>query len=346
MSRYAIITGAGGQDGSYLADLLLSKDYYVIGMIRRNSTRQTMHRIEHLFSHPRFQIVYGDITDMSSILHLLNIAKEKGACDSSHPLEFYNLAAQSHVQVSFEVPVYTTNADAMGTLNVLEAVRQLGMVSHTRIYQASTSELYGSAMPPQTEMTPFQPRSPYAISKLYSYWIVRNYREAYNMFAINGILFNHESERRGEEFVSRKVTRAVSRYHIDKTPLRIGNLYAKRDWGYAPDYVYGMWLMMQQDTPQDFVLATNVCYTVKQMIDVAYKVIGVDVRWEGEGLDEKGYDAKTGDTLVVIDPSYFRPTEVHHLQGDANLAKSVLGWKHTTSFEEMITRMVEHDLRT
>lgn len=350
MKRCAIITGVGGQDGSYLADLLLSKDYVVLGMTRRNSTAATLHRIQHLLSHSSFHMYYGDVTDLSSIIQMLQDATTcypEVSVSPETPIELYHLAAQSHVQVSFETPIYTTQTDAIGTLNVLEAVRRLQMTQTCRVYQASTSELYGSSLPPQNETTPFQPRSPYAISKLYGYWIVRNYREAFGMYAVNGILFNHESERRGEEFVSRKVTQAVAKYVQNKqafTPLRLGNLYAKRDWGYAPDYVDGMWQMLQQPQPADYVLATGICHTVKDLITIAFAVVGVSIRWEGTGVDEKGYDVTTGHLLIEIDPQYFRLTEVDHLQGDASYARNTLDWKCTTSFIDMVKKMVQYDL--
>jgi GDPmannose 4,6-dehydratase len=344
MKRCAVITGVGGQDGSYLADLLISKGYMVFGMTRRNSTAATLHRIQHIMHEPSFKMYYGDVTDLSSIIQMLQDAV---STNTESPIEVYHLAAQSHVQVSFETPIYTAQTDAIGTLNVLEAVRRLGLTDKCRIYQASTSELFGSSLPPQNEDTPFQPRSPYAISKLYGYWIVRNYREAFGMYAVNGILFNHESERRGEEFVSRKVTKAVARYVHDTQsfkPLRLGNLYAKRDWGYAPDYVYGMWRMLQEPKPADYVLATGTCHTVKDLITIAFGVVDVKIRWEGTGVDEKGYDATTNRLLIEIDPHYFRLTEVNHLEGDASFARETLGWECHTCFEDLVKKMVDFDL--
>ncbi len=349
--KCAIITGVGGQDGSFLADLLLSKGYLVMGMIRRHSTAATLHRIQHLLNDPAFHLYYGDVTDISSILQMLQDAITKYHHEvnpsQDNPIELYHLAAQSHVQVSFETPIYTTQTDAVGTLNILEAVRRFHLINKCRIYQASTSELYGSSLPPQNETTAFHPRSPYAISKLYAYWTVRNYREAFGMYAVNGILFNHESERRGEEFVSRKVTMAVGKYARNPqsfVPLRLGNLYAKRDWGYAPDYVYGMWQMLQQPHPADYVLASGVCHTVKDLITIAFRVINVDIRWEGVGVEEKGFDASTNQLLIEIDPQYFRRTEVDHLQGDASFAREAIGWTCHTNFHDMIQKMVQYDV--
>jgi GDPmannose 4,6-dehydratase len=288
--------------------------------------------------------MYGDMTDMASIFHLFQMALSNPASKDG-PIEVYNLAAQSHVKVSFETPLYTSQSDAVGVLNILEAVIALNLKDKVRFYQASTSELYGSSPAPQNEDTPFQPRSPYAISKLYAYWMVRNYRDAYNMYAVNGILFNHESERRGETFVSRKITRGVaSYYHTKQGVLTLGNLYALRDWGYAPDYVRAMWQILQQNTPEDYVISTGHSHTVKDFVDAAFAVINVTIRWEGINQDEKGYNAITGDLLVTIDPSYYRPTEVDHLCGDNTKATSKLDWAPSVYFEEMVKRMVEYDI--
>lgn len=347
--RCAIITGIAGQDGSYLSEFLLHKGYHVYGMIRRNSSK-TEDRLLISKKYSTLHLMYGDITDIVSIFALFKKCLSDLPVHESNIIEVYNLAAQSHVQVSFETPLYTCNADAIGVLNLFEVIVQLGLQKRVRIYQASTSEMFGSASAPQSEQTVFEPRSPYAISKLYSYWTVRNYREAYCMYAVNGILFNHESERRGETFVSRKITRLVATYRECKKhcknewkPLAIGNLYSKRDWGYAPEYVQAMWLMLQQDTARDMVIATGHSHSVKEFIDEAFSYIGVTMRWEGVGLDEKGYDFDTGELLVYVDPKFFRPTEVNHLQGDATLATQVLGWKPRITFYELVRIMVDSE---
>jgi GDPmannose 4,6-dehydratase len=338
----ALITGVTGQDGSYLAELLLEKGYEVHGIKRRASQFNT-DRIDHLYTDPhadevRFFLHYGDLTDASNLIRIVQETK---------PDEIYNLAAQSHVQVSFDTPEYTANVDALGTLRLLEAIRILDLTGKTRFYQASTSELYGKVQEtPQTEATPFYPRSPYGVAKLYAYWITVNYREAYDIHASNGILFNHESPRRGETFVTRKITRAVARIKLglqEKTYL--GNLSAKRDWGHARDYVEGMWRILQHDTPGDYVLATGQTTTVRDFATMAFKAAGIDLAWEGEGEDEKGYDAATGQCVVEIDPRYYRPTEVDLLQGDAAKARETLGWQPATSLKAMTREMVENDLQ-
>lgn len=344
--KVALITGITGQDGSYLAEFLLNKGYEVHGVMRRSSSFNTA-RIEHLYldewvrdmkRERLLNLHYGDMTDSSSIIRLL---------DTIHPDEIYNLAAQSHVKVSFEVPEYTAETDAVGTLRLLEGVRIIHCENNTRIYQASTSELYGKVQQvPQNELTPFYPRSPYACAKLYSYWIMRNYRESYGMFTANGILFNHESERRGETFVTRKITMAAARIASGKQDkLYLGNLDAKRDWGYAPDYVECMWLMLQQPEPDDFVIATGEFHTVREFCSLAFAEAGITLDWQGKGLEEKGIDAATGKVLVEIDPRFFRPAEVEQLLGDPTKAKTVLGWNpRKTSFEQLIKIMVRHDL--
>lgn len=339
----ALITGITGQDGAYLAEMLLKKGYTVHGVKRRSSSFNTG-RIDHLYADPhernsRFFLHYGDLTDGTNLIRLIQ---------EMQPTEIYNLAAQSHVQVSFETPEYTANADAVGTLRLLEAIRILHMENTVRFYQASTSELFGKVQEvPQKETTPFYPRSPYGVAKLYAYWITVNYREAYGMHASNGILFNHESPIRGETFLTRKVSRAVAAIHLGmlKT-LFVGNLDAMRDWGHARDYVEGMWLMMQQDTPDDYVLATGEMHAVREFIERAFAVIGRRIAWRGTGTDELGIDAKTGSTLVRVDPRYFRPTEVELLIGDPTKARQKLGWKHTTSFDDLVTEMVTSDIRT
>lgn len=346
MSKKALITGITGQDGSYLAELLLEKGYEVHGMIRRSSSFNTG-RIEHLYmtdyiedmhNEKKLHLHYGDMTDTPSLLTLIQ---------NIQPDEIYNLAAQSHVKVSFETPEYTANADALGTLRLLEAIRSLGLTKKTKFYQASTSELYGLIREvPQTETTPFYPRSPYGVAKLYGYWIVVNYREAYNMFAVNGILFNHESERRGETFVTRKITLAVARIAAGRQKkLYLGNLNAKRDWGYAKDYVECMWLMLQHDTPEDFVIATGEYHDVREFCTLAFLEVGIELRWEGSGIDEKGIDKKTGKVLIEVDPRYFRPTEVEELLGDPSKAKRLLKWNPSqTGFHELVKKMVKSDL--
>lgn len=336
MSKSAFITGVTGQDGSYLAEFLLEKGYEVHGMVRRASFHNTQ-RIDHLMDNPHFHVYGGDMSDSSSVMRILAECR---------PDEIYNLAAQSHVQLSFEAPEYAGDVDALGTLRVLEAVRILGMTQSCRIYQASTSELFGKVEEvPQRETTPFHPYSPYAVAKQYGFWIVKEYREAYGMFAVNGILFNHESERRGENFVTRKITLAASRIVQGKQDvLYLGNLNSLRDWGYAKDYVECMWLMLQHSQPEDFVIATGVQHSVREFVELAFHHLGISIRWEGEGLNEKGYDAKTGKLIVAVDPAFYRPTDVVNLWGDPTKAKTVLGWDpQKTSYEELVRIMVEHD---
>jgi GDPmannose 4,6-dehydratase len=340
--KVALITGVTGQDGAYLSELLLSKGYEVHGIKRRSSSFNTA-RIDHLYEDPHkqgvnFHLHYGDMTDSTNLIRIIQQVQ---------PDEIYNLAAQSHVQVSFETPEYTANADGIGTLRILEAIRILGLEKKTRFYQASTSELYGLVQEtPQRETTPFYPRSPYAAAKMYAYWITVNYREAYGMYACNGILFNHESPLRGETFVTRKITRAVSHIHHGlQDKLYLGNIDAKRDWGHAKDYVEGMWRMLQQDVAEDFVLATGQTQTVREFVELSFAEVGVTINWQGTGVDEKGLCAKTGKTLVEIDPRYFRPTEVDLLLGDPAKAKAKLGWTHTTSFKQLVKDMMEADLK-
>jgi GDPmannose 4,6-dehydratase len=337
--KKALITGITGQDGSYLAELLLEKGYQVHGIIRRSSSFNTK-RIDHLYKDPHAKNVnmflhYGDLTDSSNLHRLI---------EKINPDEIYNLGAQSHVQVSFEVPEYTASVDGVGTLRLLEAIRSIGLP--VKFYQASTSELYGKAQEiPQKETTPFYPRSPYAAAKLYAYWIVVNYREGYNMFACNGILFNHESPRRGKTFVTRKITRAAASIAEGvQDKLYLGNLNSKRDWGYAADFVQGMWLMLQQKTPEDFVLATGRTSTVRQFVELSFKAVGIDLKWEGSGAEEKGINNKTGAVIVEIDPKYFRPTEVDILIGDASKAKRLLNWEAKTTLEQLVEMMIKHDL--
>jgi GDPmannose 4,6-dehydratase len=342
MAKTALITGVTGQDGAYLAELLLSKGYHVHGVKRRSSMFNTQ-RIDHLYkdqhdAQVRFKLHYGDLTDSTNLIRIIQEVQ---------PDEIYNLAAQSHVKVSFETPEYTANADAIGTLRLLEAIRILNLTEKTRFYQASTSELYGLVQAvPQNEETPFYPRSPYGVAKLYAYWITKNYREAYGIYACNGILFNHESPIRGETFVTRKITRAAAKIKLGlQDKLYLGNLDAERDWGHARDYVEGMWLMMQQEKPDDYVLATGIKITVRQFVDWAFAEVGITLAWKGEGIDEKGYDAATGNSLVEIDPRYFRPTEVDLLVGDASKAEKNLGWKPKLSVAELVKEMVQSDLR-
>ncbi len=339
--KRALITGITGQDGSYLAEFLLDKGYEVHGIIRRSSSFNTK-RIDHLYKDPHEKDVnlflhYGDMTDSTNIIRLLQ---------EIQPDEIYNLAAQSHVKVSFETPEYTANADALGTLRLLEAIRLLGLEKKVRFYQASTSELFGKVVEiPQKETTPFYPRSPYAVAKLYAYWITVNYREAYNIFASNGILFNHESPRRGETFVTRKITRAVARISLGlQDKLYLGNLDAKRDWGYAPDYVRAMWMILQHDEPDDFVIATGECHSVREFVEAAFKYVGIDIEWHGKGVDEKGYQKGTNRVLVEVDPMYFRPTEVDILQGDPSKAKEKLKWEPQVKFDELVKIMMETDI--
>jgi len=345
--KKALITGITGQDGSFLAEFLLEKGYEVHGIIRRSSTFNTG-RIEHLYlqewvrdqKKPRaVNLHYGDMTDSSSLIRIIG---------EIQPDEIYNLAAQSHVKVSFDVPEYTADTDAVGTLRLLEAVRMLGLEKKTKIYQASTSELFGLVQEvPQRETTPFYPRSPYGVAKQYGFWITKNYREAYGMFAVNGILFNHESERRGENFVTRKITLAAAAIANGKQDkLYLGNLSALRDWGYARDYVECMWLILQHETPEDFVIATGEMHTVREFCTLAFREAGITLRWEGTGVDEKGIDEKTGKTLVEVDPKFFRPTEVEQLCGDPSKAKALLGWNpRKTSFEKLVHIMVQHDMK-
>ena len=337
----ALITGVTGQDGAYLAELLLGKGYEVHGIKRRSSSFNTS-RVDHLYHDPHdqeigFHLHYGDLTDATNLIRLMQ---------EIQPTEIYNLAAQSHVQVSFETPEYTANSDALGTLRLLEAMRILGMGERARFYQASTSELFGKVVEsPQSETTPFQPRSPYAVAKLYAYWITVNYREAYGFHASNGILFNHEGPTRGETFVTRKIVRAVAAIELGhQKRLYLGNLDAERDWGHARDYVEGTWSILQQPSPDDYVLATGECHSVREFVELAFVEVGPTIEWQGTELDEKGRDAKTGDVLVEIDPRYFRPTEVDHLLGDPSKARRVLGWQHRTSFHELVAEMVSADL--
>ena len=347
MKKVALITGITGQDGSYLAELLISKGYEVHGIMRRSSTFNTG-RIEHLYldewvrdmkKDRLVNLHYGDMTDSSSLIRIIQTVK---------PDEIYNLAAHSHVKVSFDVPEYTADTVATGTLRLLEAVRILGMEKQTRIYQASTSELFGKVQEvPQRETTPFYPRSPYAVAKQYGFWIVKNYREAYGMFAVNGILFNHESERRGETFVTRKITMAAARIALGmQNKLYLGNLSSRRDWGYAKDYVECMWRMLQYDQPEDFVIATGEMHTVREFCTLAFREAGIELEWQGEGLQEKGVEKGTGRVLVEVDSKYFRPTEVEQLMGDPTKARTLLGWNPTsTSFPDLVKIMVKHDLK-
>jgi GDPmannose 4,6-dehydratase len=347
MGKVALITGITGQDGSFLAELLLEKGYDVHGIIRRSSSFNTG-RIEHLYIdelikdmhlEKKVQLHYGDMTDSTNLIRLIREIK---------PDEIYNLAAMSHVKVSFEVPEYTADTDGIGTLRLLEAVRFLGYEERTKVYQASTSELFGKVQEvPQSETTPFYPRSPYGVAKLYGFWITKNYREAYNMFCVNGILFNHESERRGETFVTRKITLAASRIAKGtQEKLYLGNLDSKRDWGYAKDYVECMWLILQAEEPEDYVIATGEMHTVREFATLAFKTAGIDLRWEGTGVDEKGICGCTGKVCVEVDPKYFRPTEVEQLLGDPTKAKTKLGWNPTrTSFEKLVDIMVKSDMK-
>jgi len=349
--KKALITGITGQDGAYLAELLLEKGYEVHGIKRRSSSFNTG-RVDHLYKDPhdadvRFFMHYGDLTDATNLIRIIQ---------ETRPDEIYNLAAQSHVKVSFETPEYTANSDALGTLRILEAIRILGLEKAVRFYQASTSEMYGKVREtPQTEATPFYPRSPYGAAKVYGYWITVNYREAYNMFACNGILFNHESPVRGETFVTRKVTRAVARMHLGlQDCVYLGNLEARRDWGHARDYVEAMWRILQQDAPDDFVIATGEAHSVRDLVEKAFDEVGVQLRWEGEGIEETGIvdriEGRTsalrdGDKVVRIDPGYYRPTEVDHLLGDPTKAKEVLGWEPRVTFDALVRTMVQEDLK-
>lgn len=341
--KVALITGVTGQDGAYLAEFLLEKGYEVHGIKRRSSSFNTA-RVDHLYYDPhgenvRFFMHYGDMTDSTNLIRLIQ---------EIQPTEIYNLAAQSHVQVSFDTPEYTANADGLGPLRILEAIRILKMEGETRFYQASTSELFGDVKEtPQTEATPFAPRSPYAAAKLYAYWITVNYREAYNMYACNGILFNHEGPTRGETFVTRKITRAVAAIELGvNEKLYLGNLDAKRDWGHARDYVEGQWMILQHDKPDDFVLATGETHSVREFVELAFHHVGRTLEWQGSGIEEKGIDAKTREVLVEIDPRYFRPTEVEFLLGSAAKAKKELGWEAKIKFAQLVKEMMEHDLVT
>lgn len=339
--KKALITGITGQDGAYLAEFLLDKGYEVHGIKRRSSLFNT-ERIDHIYQDPhekhvRFKLHYGDLTDSSGLIRIIQEVQ---------PDEIYNLGAMSHVKVSFDTPEYTANVDALGTLRILEAVRLLGLIKKTKVYQASTSELYGLVQEtPQKESTPFYPRSPYACAKIYGYWITVNYREAYGIFACNGILFNHESPIRGETFVTRKITRAAARISLGlQEKLYLGNLSSKRDWGHAKDYVEAMWLMLQLDKPQDFVIATGVTTTVRDFVALAFKEAGIEILFKGEGANEVGFDSKTGKELIVVDPSYFRPTEVDLLLGDPTKAKTLLGWKPKHDLKSLVKDMMQSDL--
>lgn len=340
--KVALITGITGQDGSYLAELLLSKGYEIHGIIRRSSSFNT-HRIQHLYDNPQthqhglMKLHYGDLTDSSSLVKIISKVS---------PCEIYNLGAQSHVKVSFDLSEYTANVDALGALRILDAIRTCKLENKVRFYQASTSELYGKVQEiPQKETTPFYPRSPYGAAKLYAYWIIVNYREAYNIFAVNGILFNHESPRRGETFVTRKITRSVAKIALGQMEFfELGNLDARRDWGHARDYVNGMWMMLQQEKPEDFVIATGESHSVREFVECAFKHIGQEIAWEGTGKNEVGKEKATGIVRVKVNVKYYRPTEVEFLLGDASKAKRVLGWEPKTSFVELVHEMVDHDI--
>ncbi|QTC40410.1 GDP-mannose 4,6-dehydratase [Bacillus sp. V3] len=345
--KKALITGVTGQDGSYLAEFLLEKGYEVHGVIRRSSSYNqerledimSAEKADNLLNNENFHLHYGDITDTSNVIRLIT---------ETRPDEIYNLAAQSHVRVSFDMPEYTADVDAVGTLRILEAVRILGLTETTRIYQASTSELYGKVQEvPQKETTPFYPRSPYGVAKIYGFWITKNYRESYNMFAVNGILFNHESERRGETFVTRKISLAAARIAQGKQKkLSLGNLDSLRDWGYAKDYVECMWLILQHDKPEDFVIATGEMHTVREFVELAFKHVGIEVEWSGQGIEEKGINKATGEVIIDVDPKFFRPAEVDQLLGDPTKARTLLGWNPTkTSFEELVAIMVREDMK-
>jgi GDPmannose 4,6-dehydratase len=343
MEKVAVITGINGMDGSTLSDFLIEKNYYVYGIIRRTSMINT-HRIDHLYKNSKFKTFYGDVTDLSNIILILKSILEK------HPnslIEIYNLAAQSHVKVSFEEPIYTSHVDALGTLNVLEAIRSLDVINKVRFYQASTSELYGKVQEiPQNEKTPFYPRSPYGVAKLYSFWIVKHYREAYGIFASNGILFNHTGPKRGETFVCRKITIGLGKIlRKEQECLYLGNLNAERDWGHSKDYVVGMWLMLQHDEPDDFVLATGETHSVREFVEKAFKFANIHIIWEGEGVNEVGKCSNTGNIYIKIDKKYFRPCEVDLLIGDSSKAQNVLGWKSKMSFDEIVQDMVQYDIK-
>jgi GDPmannose 4,6-dehydratase len=338
--KVALITGVTGQDGSYLTDFLLKKNYKIIGVKRRSSSFNTK-RIDHIYNDIKqsknFIPYYGDLTDTSNLLRIIQ---------ATRPNEIYNLGAQSHVHTSFEIPEYSANADALGTLRILEAIRILKLQKKTKYYQASTSEIFGNTQIPQNEKTPFRPRSPYAISKLYAYWTTVNYREAYNIFAVNGILFNHEGPRRGETFVSRKITRAVAEiYRGKRKNFSLGNLNAKRDWGSAKDYVESMWMMLKAKKPSDYVIATGKSHTVKNFVEESFKYVGINIGWRGKELKEVGYDKKNGKVLVRVDPVYFRPTDVNELRGDASKAKRDLKWKPKTNFKDLVKEMMVFDLK-
>jgi len=339
--RVAFVTGITGQDGSYLTELLLEKGYQVWGILRRSSSINTK-RIDHLFSNKNLVLKYGDLTDTSSLTNILNEIKN---IPDLERLEIYNLGAMSHVKVSFEIPEYTADVNSIGTLRLLNAIKSLDLIDKTRFYQASTSEMYGKVQEiPQTETTPFYPRSPYGVSKLYGYWITKNYREAYNMYACNGILFNHESMRRGETFVTRKISKAIGNIMNGKQDkLILGNLDAKRDWGHAKDYVYGMWLILQAEEPDDYVLSTNEYHTVREFVEKAFQIKGIEISWKGSGLEEIGYDINTGKEYVFISEKYFRPTEVDELLGDSTKARTKLGWNPSFTFDELVKEMVFHD---
>ncbi len=339
MTKTALITGITGQDGSYLAELLLDKGYDVHGVVRRSSSFNTS-RIDHIFQDPhdenqRLTLHYGDLSDASNLSRMI---------EQINPTEIYNLAAQSHVRVSFDMPEYTGDVDGLGTLRLLDAIREAEV--KTKVYQASSSEMFGLVQHvPQTEETPFYPRSPYGVAKVYAYWITKNYRESYNLFACNGILFNHESPRRGATFVTRKITRGLSKIKVGtQEVLYLGNLEAKRDWGYAKEYVEGMWQMLQQDEPDDYILATNETHTVREFVELTCEALDIDIKWRGKGIDEEGYDSKTGKPIILIDPHYFRPAEVDLLIGDYAKAKKVMGWEPKTTFKELVALMAKADL--
>lgn len=340
--KVALITGITGQDGSYLTELLLEKDYIIWGIIRRSSSINT-NRIDHLFNHPKLILKYGDLSDGTCLLEILYEIKNK--YPDMERLEVYNLGAMSHVKVSFEIPEYTADIDGVGTLRILNAIRSSGLADKTRFYQASTSELYGKVVEvPQTEKTPFYPRSPYGVAKLYAYWITKNYREAYNMYACSGILFNHESKRRAHNFVTRKITIGLGKILTGVTDrLVLGNLDSKRDWGHAKDYVYGMYLMLQQDTPVDYVLSTNEFHSVREFVEKAFALKDFEIVWKGEGINEIGYDKNTGRELIFVSEKYFRPAEVEELLGDSTKARTELGWMPICTFDQLVKEMVEND---
>ena len=341
--KVAFVTGITGQDGSYLSEFLLEKDYVVWGLVRRSSNINTQ-RIDHLYSNKKLILRYGDLSDSTNLVSILEEIKNTYN-DDLEVLEVYNLGAMSHVKVSFEMPDYTGNVDGIGVLRLLDAIRGSNLMDKTRFYQASTSELYGKVQEvPQTEKTPFYPRSPYGVAKLYGFWIVKNYRESYDMFACNGILFNHESERRGPTFVTRKITRGLNMIlKGDRDALTLGNIDAKRDWGYAGDFVKGMWLMLQHDKPEDYVLSTNEFHSVREFVEKAFGLKGFNIKWKGEGINEIGYDETTGRELINISEKYFRPSEVEELLGDTTKAQTELGWKPEVSFDELVKMMVKGD---